>query len=107
MAVGDFVVVYGSLTGAGQIDATGVDISADMYVPGASEVMVTGIPSSIDYSTGSMRIGDLNVDYTLSLGGNGFGEMGAAITVYGTQPALGGTMLGDTVIDKTELFLRD
>ena len=97
--------LLGYLAGAGQIDATGVDISAGMYIPGASEVYVTGIPSSIDYAVGSMRIGELNIDYTPSLGANDQGGMGAAITVYGTQPALGGTMLGETLIDKTEMFL--
>jgi hypothetical protein len=68
---------------------------------------VTGIPSSIDYRFGTAKIGELTVDYTPSLGGSGFDGIGAAITVIGTQPALGGSMLGDRVIDKTDLFLRD
>ena len=107
LTVGTYVTVYGSIAGAGAIDATAVDVSSEMYVPGATEVFVTGIPSSVDYAQGSLSIGALNVDYTMSLGGSGFGGVGAAITVRGTQPALGGTMLGDTVIDKTDLFLRD
>jgi hypothetical protein len=82
-------------------------VSPDTYVPGATEIFVTGIPSSINYSLGTARIGDLTIDYTPSLGGSGFGGMGAAITVIGTQPALGGTMLGDRVIDMTDLFLGD
>jgi hypothetical protein len=107
MRVGDFVTVYGSLSGAGRLDATAVEISATMYVPGVSEVFVTGIPSSVDYARGTVRIGELKVDYTPSLGGNTFGGVGAAVTVIGTQPALGGTMLGDSVIDRTALFLAD
>ena len=107
MQVGDYVMVYGSISGAGRVDATAIEFSSAMYIPGVSEVRVTGIPSSIDYSLGTVRIGGLNVDYTPSLGGNTFGGVGAAVTVIGTQPALGGTMLGGSVIDRTGLFLRD
>jgi hypothetical protein len=54
---------------------------------------------------GTAMIGNLEVDYTPSLGGSGFEGIGAAITVIGTQPALGGIVIGDRVLDKTELFL--
>jgi hypothetical protein len=104
---GTFVTVYGSLAGAGRIDATGVDVSRAVYVPGATEVFVTGIPSSVNYSTGTAWIGHLEINYTPSLGGSEFDGFGAAVTVRGTQPALGGTMLGDSVSDRTDLFLRD
>ena len=106
LRIGDFVTVNGTLSAAGLIDATDVFVSTETYVPGATEVFVTGIPSSIDYSLGTARIGELTVDYTPSLGGFGMHRMGAAITVIGTQPALGGTMLGGRVIDKTRLFLE-
>jgi len=76
-------------------------------VPGSTPVFVTGIPSSIDYRFGTAQIGELTVDYTPSLGDSGFDGIAAAITVIGTQPALGGAMLGERVIDKTNLFLRD
>jgi hypothetical protein len=107
MQVGDYVFVYGELAGAGRMDATAIDISPTRYVPGASEVFVTGIPSSVDYARGIVQLGELSVDITPSFGGAGFGGVGAAVTVIGTQPALGGTMLGDSVIDRTELFLRN
>jgi hypothetical protein len=104
LQVGDYVTVTGFIVRAGVISAESVDISTSAYVPGASQVFVTGIPSSIDYKFGTARIGELTVDYTPSLGGNRFGGIGAAITVIGTQPVLGGVMLGDRVIDKTGLF---
>jgi hypothetical protein len=107
LRVGDFVTVEGSISGAGSINATAVSVSPDAYVPGATRVFVTGIPSAFNPGVGTVRIGALTVNYTSSLGGSGFGGIGAAITVIGTQPALGGTMLGDRVIDKTDLFLRD
>jgi hypothetical protein len=107
LRVGDLVSVFGSISGAGTIQASEVSISPDSYVPGATEVSVTGIPSSVDLLSGTARIGELTVDYTPSLGGSGFGGIGAAVTVIGTQPALGGTMLSDRVIDMTRLFLGD
>ena len=61
----------------------------------------------MDFGRGTALIGALNVDYTPSLGGSDFEGIGAAITVIGTQPALGGMMVGDRVLDRTELFLRD
>ncbi|NIV18095.1 MAG: hypothetical protein GWN47_06695 [Woeseiaceae bacterium] len=106
LRVGDFVLVAGSITGAGLITADFVAITGYQYVPGATEVFVTGIPSSVDFSLGTAQIGELTVDYTLSLGGSGFEGIGAAITVIGTQPAFGGKMLSDQVVDMTKLFLR-
>ena len=106
LQVGDFVVVSGTIAGAGLIDATGVQVLPDAYVAGSTEIYVTGIPSSIDTNVGTTQIGELTVDYTPSLSGSGFGGIGAAITVIGTQPTLGGSMLGDRVIDRTNLFLR-
>ena len=107
LQVGDYVAVRGSIVSAGVIHAESVDILGSRYIPGASEVFVTGIPSSIDYNLGTAKIGELTVDYTASMGGDGFDGIGAAITVIGTQPALGGVMLGNRVIDQTELFLAN
>ena len=101
------MTVKGSISGAGWIDAMEVSISSGVYVPGATEVFVTGIPSSVNPILGTARIGDLTVDFTPSLAGTGYGGIGAAITVIGIQPALGGTMLSDRVIDMTDLFLSD
>jgi hypothetical protein len=107
LSVGDFVMVYGTLEGSGRIAATGYELSTAIYVPGSTQVFVTGIPSAVDYSIGVATIGDLEINYTMSLGSSDFGGIGAAITVYGTQPALGGAMLGVEVADRTDLFLRD
>jgi hypothetical protein len=107
IAVGDYVSVSGTIAGAGRIDADQIVRINHRYIPGASEVFVTGIPSSIDYNLGTAKIGELTVDYTSSMGGDGFDGIGAAITVIGTQPALGGVMLGNRVIDQTELFLAN
>jgi hypothetical protein len=105
--VGDFVEVSGSLTGAGLITADSVVLSGQQYVPGATEIFVTGIPTSVDFTTGTARIGGLTVDYTPSLGSDRFEGIGAAITAVGTQPAFGGVMISDRVFDRTAIFLGD
>jgi hypothetical protein len=91
--------------GAGLINADNVVLTGIQYVPGATEVFVTGIPTSVNYSLGTAEIGGLNVNYTSSLGGDGFEGIGAAITVIGTQPMIGGVMLSDRVFDRTSIFL--
>jgi hypothetical protein len=105
LQLGDYVMVSGRVTGAGTIEADTVIQTGQRYVPGASEVFVTGIPTSVDSRFGTAKIGELKVDYTSSLAGSDFEGIGAAITVIGTQPALGGVMIGNRVLDKTELFL--
>ena len=105
LQLGDYVMVGGRISGAGTIQAESVVRTGLQYAPGASEVYVTGIPSFVDTKVGTTMIGELKVDYTPSLGGSGFEGIGAAITVIGTQPTLGGIMVSDRVLDKTELFL--
>jgi hypothetical protein len=104
---GDYVMVGGQISGAGTIEANAVVRLGMQYIPGSTEVFVTGIPSSVDASLGLATIGGLEVDYTQSMANSDFKGIGAAVTVIGTQPALGGKMIGSQVQDKTELFLRD
>jgi hypothetical protein len=106
LSLGDYVMVRGRISGAGAINADTVIKTRHRYIPGDSEVLITGIPTSVDFGRGTALVGGLKVDYTSSLGGSNFGGIGAAITVIGTQPALGGLMIGDRVLDRTELFLR-
>ena len=107
LRLGDFVLVSGRISGAGTIDGETVTPTGSRYIPGASEVFVTGIPTNVDARFGTAMIGELQIDYTPSMGGSDFEGIGAAISVIGTQPALGGTMISDRVFDKTELFLRN
>ena len=107
LRIGDYVMVRGQISGAGMINAETVIRTGHRYIAGASEVFVTGIPTSVDFSRGTVLIGGLKVDYTSSLGGSNFEGIGAAISVIGTQPALGGQMIGNWVLNKTDLFLGD
>ena len=106
LRLGDYVMVRGRISGAGVINADTVIQTRHRYIPGDSRVLVTGFPTSVDFGRGTALVGGLKVDYTQSLGGSDFEGIGAAITVIGTQPALGGLMIGDRVLDRTELFLR-
>jgi hypothetical protein len=107
LRVGDFVTVEGRISGAGTIDATAVNHTGEFYTAGSSEVFVVGVPSSVDSAIGVATIGGLRVDYAQLIGRSDFNGIGAAIAFIGTQPALGGTMIGSQMFDKTELFLRD
>ena len=104
LKVGDLVAVSGVIAGAGRISAERVLISSEQYVPGATQVFVTGIPTNVDYGSGVAKIGDLSVDYTASLARHDFEGIGAAVTVIGTQPVPGGTMMSDRVVDESHLF---
>ena len=107
LRVGDYVMVSGRISGAGAIDGETVTHMGQRYIPGASEVYLTGMPTNVDARFGTAMIGELQIDYTPSMGGSDFEGIGAAITVIGIQPTLGGMMIGDRVLDQTELFLRN
>ena len=94
MNVGDFVSVQGSVVGPGWLYADGVSVSNAQYVPGATEVFVTGMLSSVDRAAGIARMGGLTIDYTSSLGaGRAPSEMMWSFS--GTRPVSSGVMISD------------
>jgi hypothetical protein len=94
MSVGDFVSVQGSVVGPGWLYADDVSVSNTLYVPGATEVFVTGMLSSVDRAAGTARMGGLTIDYTSSLGaGSAPSEMMWSFS--GTRPASSGVMISD------------
>ncbi|MGB5470170.1 MAG: hypothetical protein WBM64_07125, partial [Woeseiaceae bacterium] len=94
MSVGDYVSVEGSVVSAGWLYADQVAVSAERYVPGATEVFVTGLLSSVDLARGTAQMGRLTIDYTPSLG-RGHAPSGAMWSFSGTIPAARGVMLSD------------
>ncbi len=94
MQVGDFVAVQGSVISSGWYYADAVDISDHSYVPGATEVFVTGMLSSINPMDGTAQMGGLTIDYTSSLGA-GVAPSGAMWSFHGTRPARNGVMISD------------
>ncbi|MGI9249246.1 MAG: hypothetical protein ACR2QI_09545, partial [Woeseiaceae bacterium] len=94
MNVGDYVAVAGSVVSPGWLYADDVSISAESYVPGATDVFVTGMLSSVDLANGTAQMGGLTIDYTSSLGSSG-APSGVMWSFSGTQPAALGVMLSD------------
>ncbi|HKJ19910.1 MAG TPA: hypothetical protein VJ993_04550, partial [Woeseiaceae bacterium] len=92
--VGDFVVVEGSVMGAGFLYADSVSISEVEYVPGATEVFVTGLLTEIDQSRGIARLGDLTIDYTPSLGA-GQAPSDVMWSFRGIRPVATGLMISE------------
>ncbi|MDH3469476.1 MAG: hypothetical protein OES26_26930 [Gammaproteobacteria bacterium] len=99
MSVGDYVSVEGSVVSPGWLYADQVYVSAERYVPGATEVFVTGMLSSIDLASGTAKMGSLTIDYTPSLG-RGHAPSGAMWSFSGTIPAVRGVMLSDRTISR-------
>ena len=94
--VGDYVSVNGSVISSGWLYADDVSVFAESYVPGASAVFVTGIPSAIDLSTGRAQIGGLTIDYTPALSSGDLG-FGLEMSFSGIQPVRRGLLISDAV----------
>ena len=96
MSVGDFVSVNGSVVSSGWLYADSVSVASDMYVPGATAVFVSGIPSAIDPVLGQAQLGELTIDYTGALSGGAI-PAGMSLTFSGIQPANRGLLVSDSV----------
>jgi hypothetical protein len=92
MRVGDFVEVGGSVISSGWYYADTVSVSTERYVPGATEVFVTGMLSSLDTLNGRAQMGGLMIDYTASLGSDR-APTGDMWSFRGTLPASNGMMI--------------
>ena len=98
MRVGDFVAVSGTAISSGWYYADAVSVSDQSYVPGATEVFISGMLSSIDRMNGTAQMGGLTIDYTSSLGGSE-APSGGMWSFQGTQPSLGGSMISTRTSD--------
>ena len=96
--VGDFVAVQGSVISSGWYYADNVSVSNQRYVPGATEVFITGMLSSVDRVNGTAQMGNLTIDYTASLGSNE-APSSAMWSFQGTRPLSGGKMISNRSLD--------
>ncbi len=96
MSVGDFVSVNGSVVSSGWLYADSISVANGMYVPGATEVFVTGIPSRIDPVLGQARLGELTIDYTGAMSGGAI-PSGLSLSFRGIQPVNRGLLVSDSV----------
>ena len=92
MQVGDFVAVQGTVISSGWYFADNVSVSNQLYVPGSTEVFISGMLSSINRMDGTAQMGRLTIDFTSSLGSSD-APSGGMWSFGGTRPSMGGTML--------------
>jgi hypothetical protein len=98
IAVGEVLAVYGTLK-AGNLVAVQV-LKAGPYVPGATEVLLTGVVQKVQASVGRAIVSGVSVDLTalVSLDGSQLiPTVGTVVQVAGIQPASGGVVLVDGI----------
>ena len=94
LQLGDLVSVQGTVISSGWYYADTVSVSSQRYVPGSTEVFVTGLLSSINRMNGTAQMGELTIDYTMSLGRSS-APSGAMWTFRGIRPSFDGLMISD------------
>ena len=94
---GELVVVDGTESPSGQAAVSGVTSLPQLDVPGATQLLVTGVVSS-ESPTGQIKVGNLVVDInaTLTSDVQNF-AVGSLVKVAGTQPNPGGVFLAQTI----------
>jgi hypothetical protein len=96
LQVGDFVSVNGSVVSPGWLYADTISVSSEMYIAGATEVFVMGIPSSFDMAIGQVQLGELTIDYTAALSGGAI-PSGHLLSFRGIQPVNRGLFVSEAV----------
>jgi hypothetical protein len=97
LVAGDKVAVHGSLQPNGSVtDAWAESLGA--YTAGSDPVFETGVVTGVNETFGRLSIGDSKIDYTATLSDpqSAAPVVGEMVAVTGTQPALGGVILGTT-----------
>jgi len=93
LVVGDLVSVVGSIDANGAIVASTIK-DQGLYVPGSSEILLSGRIQTINASVGTAMVNGVTVDYTPLMSDDlSVLRVGSEFTVSGTQPALGGVVL--------------
>lgn len=93
------LTVLGRIGRQGQLRQASAAVIAGQYVPGASQVVVSGVVTSLDATTATAMIGHSRVDYSSLLADRDVQlTLGEVVTVVGTLPEL------DQVVLATELL---
>jgi hypothetical protein len=92
------VWIEGEEKTSGAVSVAAVIVLPESYVPGASQLSLTGIVSGIS-SDGQIRVGKLKVDITQTLGSNSAPiAVGDLVEISGTQPAAQGVLLAQSLV---------
>jgi len=97
LSTGAKVAIHGTL----QPDGSAINVWVEdigTYVAGSDKVYETGAVSDVNAQLGRLTISGSEVDYTNSLADPSAitPAVGAVVSVSGTQPVLGGVIVGDT-----------
>jgi hypothetical protein len=97
LVVGDTVFVVGELNPDGSIFAEGIQ-DAGLYVPGATQVLLTGVVQKVDSAVGRVTVGGVSIDLT-TIGTNQSLTLskGSTVQIAGTQPVNGGLVLANGI----------
>ena len=87
LAIGDTVAVFGTTRTDGSLSVTAVQIKG-IYVPGATEIFLTGVVQQVDTQLGRAVVSGIPIDLTPTLS-NGTLDLfvGDAVQIAGIQPA--------------------
>ncbi len=87
LAIGDTVAVFGTTRIDGSLSVTAVQTKG-IYVPGATEIFLTGIVQQVDTQLGRAVVSGIPIDLTPTLS-NGTLDLfvGDAVQIAGIQPA--------------------
>ena len=93
LTMGTYVLIEGATNRKGPVSVRAVQIAKAPYVPGASDVALSGIVSHFDRSTGVLTIGSLSV-YSLDAVADDISSIsvGSEIEVVGRQAAPSGPL---------------
>jgi hypothetical protein len=98
LAPNTLVQIDGRETASGQSAVSGVTSLPQMDVPGATQLLVTGVVSS-ETSAGQVKVGNLIVDVTATMTSDTQKfAVGGLVQVTGTQPNPGGLFLAQNVV---------
>jgi hypothetical protein len=93
--VGQTLAVFGSVSADGAFSVSGVQ-RLGLYVPGATNIVVTGVVQKVNIALGRAVVGGLSVD-TTTLDQPDAIAVGSLVQVGGTQPVSGGLMLAQGI----------
>ena len=85
--------VFGTINSNGSFNVSSIS-GGNVYVPGATDVFLTGVVKTSNPMLDLITVGGATVDLTLALASGGaMPPVGAAIQLVGTQPSIGGVIL--------------
>ena len=96
LAIGDYIAVLGQPAVDGRVEGLLVYQLSDSYVPGASRILIRGVPTADLSSNGYAEFGNQEIDLTPAMSRTDLawlGKQSGVVSVIGIQPLPGGVVL--------------